>query len=96
MTQARPLKGPDENPDFPRTPVGTTHGVSPGCRQYLQVVGKHSGVRWIRAILSSHAMLQSRLGTVPRTDHTRAERAIGKFSADGDTRLFTSPRKACT
>ena len=37
MTQARPLKGPDENPDFPRTPVGTTHGVSPGCRQYLQV-----------------------------------------------------------
>src|ERR1039457_5955396 len=96
VTQARPLKGPDENPDFPRTPVGTTHGVSPGCRQYLQVDREALWRTRERAILSSHATLQSRVGTVPRTDHPRAERAIGKFSADGDTRLFTSLRKACT
>ncbi len=35
-------------------------------------------------------------GTVPRTDQTRAESANALSSADGDTRLFTSPRKACT
>jgi hypothetical protein len=40
--------------------------------------------------------LQTRFGTVPHTDHTRAGREKGKFSADGDTRRFTSPRKAPT